>query len=100
MDPDKGICIALPPDPKLAGQLGALQYKLNAKGKIQLESKQEMKKRGLPSPDRADALALTMMQFEGGMALPSQIDGEPLSDFYDLGLWKESDYVHWHEYYH
>jgi hypothetical protein len=28
-------------------------------GKIQLESKKDMKKRGLPSPNRADALALT-----------------------------------------
>ena len=31
-------------------------------GKIQLESKEDMKKRGLPSPNRADALALTFAQ--------------------------------------
>ena len=29
------------------------------KGQIQLEKKKDMKKRGLPSPDMADALALT-----------------------------------------
>lgn len=32
---------------------------VNEKGDIQLESKKEMKKRNLPSPNRADALALT-----------------------------------------
>lgn len=32
---------------------------VNRSGKLQLESKQEMKKRGLPSPNIADALALT-----------------------------------------
>lgn len=32
---------------------------INLKGKIQLESKDSMKKRGIPSPNRADALALT-----------------------------------------
>jgi hypothetical protein len=35
------------------------EYYYNAKGKLQLESKEEMKARGLPSPDDADALALT-----------------------------------------
>ena len=29
-------------------------------GKLELESKKEMKKRGLASPDRADALALSV----------------------------------------
>jgi hypothetical protein len=28
-------------------------------GKLQLESKEDMKARGIPSPNRADALALT-----------------------------------------
>ncbi len=32
---------------------------INSRGKLQLESKDDMKKRGLPSPNRADALALT-----------------------------------------
>ena len=32
---------------------------INKSGKMQLESKQEMKKRGMPSPNTADALALT-----------------------------------------
>ena len=34
----------------------------NTSGLIQLESKEAMKKRGVPSPNRADALALTFAQ--------------------------------------
>ena len=33
---------------------------LNEDGKIKLERKQDMKKRGVSSPDRADALALSL----------------------------------------
>ena len=35
------------------------EYYYNTKGKLQLESKDDMKDRGLPSPDDGDALALT-----------------------------------------
>jgi hypothetical protein len=46
-----------PDDDRLAAQLGAIKWKLTSRGQIQIESKDEMRKRGLPSPDRADALA-------------------------------------------
>lgn len=48
-----------PTDDDLAAQLGSLRYKFTARGQIQIESKDDMRKRGLPSPDRADALMLT-----------------------------------------
>lgn len=48
-----------PGDDDLAAQLGALRYKYTSRGQVQIESKDEMRKRGLPSPDRADALMLT-----------------------------------------
>jgi hypothetical protein len=48
-----------PEDDELAAQLGAIHYAYDAKGRIKIESKQDMKKRGMPSPDRADALMLT-----------------------------------------
>jgi phage terminase large subunit len=35
-------------------------YKINPNGTIQLESKEDMKERGMHSPDVADALALTL----------------------------------------
>ena len=50
---------SLAPDPDLAADLSGVEYGFNAKGEIQLEKKDDMKKRGLASPDIADALALT-----------------------------------------
>lgn len=41
-------------------QLSTRKYFMTSNGKLQLESKKEMKKRGMPSPDRADAAALSV----------------------------------------
>jgi hypothetical protein len=50
----------LPEGERLIAELTAPQYTYkNARGRLQLESKDDMRKRGLPSPDIADALALT-----------------------------------------
>jgi hypothetical protein len=43
----------------LVDELTAPQYRLNAGGSILLESKEEMIRRGFPSPNYADALAVT-----------------------------------------
>ena len=53
---------AIPLDQELQSQLTNLQYAFNARNEIQLERKEDMKKRGLASPDIADALALTFSQ--------------------------------------
>lgn len=50
---------AIPNDPELKIDLTGRQYGFNARNEIQLESKEDMKERGLASPDIADALALT-----------------------------------------
>ena len=50
---------AIPDDQVLADQLIAPEYGHNMRDEIILEAKRDMKKRGLASPDRADALALT-----------------------------------------
>jgi hypothetical protein len=50
---------AIDDNPRLECDLTGPGYELDAKVRIQLESKDEMKKRGLDSPDDADALALT-----------------------------------------
>lgn len=48
-------------DSRLINQLSAIQYKiLDRSGKVQIESKGEMKKRGLRSPDDADSYALAV----------------------------------------
>ena len=47
-----------PNDDELASQLSSMRYGLDSKGRIKIESKDDMKDRGLPSPDRADAMML------------------------------------------
>lgn len=46
-------------DQTTADEIVGPEYKVKLDGKIVLESKDEMKRRGVPSPNRADALALT-----------------------------------------
>jgi hypothetical protein len=58
-----GGCV--PNDADLHAQLTNVQYAFNAANAIQLERKEDMKKRGLASPDIADALALTFSQYVG-----------------------------------
>lgn len=50
-------------------QLAHPKYKINSNGKMQLESKEDMKKRGVPSPDVGDALALTLSKATEGSNL-------------------------------
>ena len=49
----------IPNDPVLISELSAPSYKLTSSGKILVERKDEMKARGLKSPNAADALAMT-----------------------------------------
>jgi phage terminase large subunit len=51
--------VGIPDDPQLEAQLTSVEYKHDANNALLLEKKEDMKKRGLPSPDKADALALT-----------------------------------------
>ncbi len=87
---------SLPSDSELAADLTGVEYGFNARGEIQLEKKDDMKKRGLASPDIADALALTFaLPVQAGWDLP------PVQEFcvseYDLyrdfadELWEERD---------
>lgn len=50
--------IALPNDDVLRAQLAALRYHHAPCGKIVMQSKEEMRKAGISSPDRADAVAM------------------------------------------
>lgn len=49
----------IPDDDVLIGQLSSPKYKFDSKGRYLMERKEDMKKRGLSSPDRADALILS-----------------------------------------
>lgn len=50
--------IILPNDNDLVGQLSCRKYFFTSNGKIKVESKKEMKERGLHSPDEADCILL------------------------------------------
>ena len=54
--------IILPDDPELFAQLTTRQAFPNSAGKIVLESKEQMRARGLPSPDRAGRRARMPVQ--------------------------------------
>ena len=49
----------LPMDRRLKADLTGVQQKMTSSGAIQLESKKDMRARGLASPDAADAIAVT-----------------------------------------
>lgn len=69
-----------PDDDDLAAHLGALKYKYTSRGQVQIESKDEIRKRGLPSPDRADAL---MLAYAHVLAISDEIfDEDDLFDDY------------------
>lgn len=51
--------LSLQNDNELVAQFSCRKYKLTSRGKMLLESKEEMKKRGIDSPDRADAVVLS-----------------------------------------
>ena len=65
--------ISLPRDDDLVGQLTTRKYKVDPRGRIRLESKEAMRNRGLPSPDRADALVLAFWTPDALAAKPDII---------------------------
>lgn len=72
--------VKLPKDDELRQELIGPTYAFTSNGKIKVEGKSEMKRRGMRSPDLADALCLT---FAGHAALvggraPKWIPGQPL----------------------
>lgn len=53
---------SIPYDPELEADLTGPQYGMDKNGRFQLEKKDDMKKRGLSSPDCGDSLGLTFAQ--------------------------------------
>ena len=85
---------AIPQDAEMHAQLTNVQYAFNVQNCIQLEKKEDMKKRGISSPDIADALALTFSQ----MVVPHTTAGregpvKPLVESeYDHLAYMKNDY--------
>lgn len=53
-------CIAIPRDDRLIAQLSIIRYETRMDRKIKIESKEDMVSRGVRSPDRADAVMLSI----------------------------------------
>jgi hypothetical protein len=49
----------MPKDDVLISELATVRYSFTSNGKIAIEGKDEIRRRGLPSPDKADAFVLT-----------------------------------------
>ena len=78
-----------PLDRDLAADLTGLEYGYDARERLQLERKQDMKARGLASPDEGDALALTFAQ---PVASPDVVQLRPTrpargADFNPMSRW-------------
>lgn len=57
-------------DDRQITQLSNRKYRINSDGQIELERKEDMKKRGLTSPDRGDALVLSLYEpKQGGISI-------------------------------
>lgn len=76
----------VPSDPDLRAQLTTIQYGFNSKGKIQVETKEALRKRDLPSPDRGDAVMYSFAFDAAAMSTPSEeLD---VVDHSDEAMWK------------
>jgi hypothetical protein len=58
------LAVCIPEDKELIAELVGPKYKIESSGKIKVESKDDMKKRGVKSPNRADAFLLTFATSE------------------------------------
>jgi hypothetical protein len=56
---EQGVIDLDPEDDILLNQLGSIKWDVDSSGRIFIESKEDMMKRGLPSPDRADAAVMS-----------------------------------------
>ena len=61
----EGRDVRLPKDDRLKAELTTLRYTYTSSGKVKIESKKDLKKRGVASPDAADAFVLTFASDAG-----------------------------------
>lgn len=59
--------VSIPNDPQLRQELVAPRYTFSSSGKVIVESKDSLKKRGMRSPDLADSLCLTFASTAAGV---------------------------------
>jgi hypothetical protein len=69
--------IALPEDDELASELASIRYEFDAKGRIRIEGKEEVKKRTGKSPDKAESLILSFADPKRGSWGRNEKDPDP-----------------------
>lgn len=69
--------VALPDDLELQAQLTSCTYRIKSSGQIEITPKEEMKKQGLKSPDRAEAMIYAAAQLDTGVFI-----GQSKQEFY------------------
>ena len=79
---EEGLIDLDPSDDVLAAQLGSVKWSVDSSGRIYIESKDDIRDRGLPSPDRADAAVLATVAAASARDLlgPSAPDGSLTGD--------------------
>jgi len=82
--------ISLPDDDDLRAQLCSIRYRIQSDKKIRIESKDEMRDRGLPSPDAAEAVITAFGSAYGGLEVYSDESSEEDSNE-DEGEEEEED---------
>jgi hypothetical protein len=87
--------VSLPDDDHLIADLASIRYFFAADGRIQLEAKEEVRKRVGHSPDRADAVALAAL-VDQGLLFPELQDGLHLVEAGEPADWTAKEIaVHW-----
>lgn len=64
--------VSIPDDPELISDVCSVQYKFDSKGRLVIEKKEDMKKRGVRSPDCAEAAILTFYYPDSVYTLKSE----------------------------
>ncbi len=76
----------LPQDERLKSQLASVKYEIRPSGQTQLEKKEDMLKRGVTSPDRADAVVIAWWAMAPRLAAIDQ--PEPARERKARGGWR------------
>jgi hypothetical protein len=82
-DGEKYLKLRIPDDDELKAQLAGIKIGYASDGRLKIESKDDMKSRGLKSPDKADALCLASWANKPNK--PQEIHTNPIyKEFFDL----------------
>jgi hypothetical protein len=79
--------VSLPDSDSLQADITSAGYKYNSAGQLLIESKQDMRKRGVPSPDEADAVALCFADPIGGSNAPAGFNRDLREHYKKLGVY-------------